>query len=474
VKILIRFLEILYKTNLRKMAKTSILNTIERKVILLLGDIFLITIGINLFVTSALDIQFNNLYSKITMMFLGILLFLLISYILDFYNLEKASQFNLVISQSLFVSGVFVLLFFLIIVLVLDTGFWRIPLMVFLFGTPIQIFLWRLLYKNTFKFIPTIKKVLFIYDSSTSEVVKKNIKHINGNDLVETYYQVKLTFNVKKNKIKEKEIFKDSLNKIDSCILSVNDFDDIPNEVEKTILNLIQSGKEVQSYSSFYENIYEALPIQSHNNSFYEILQLKNTKVRYIHLLFTAIIDYTLSIMVGFFLILLIPFVFITNLFMNGGPLFYIQKRIGRYGKEFNIYKFRSMVVDAEKGGAQMSKEGDIRITSFGKILRKTRIDELPQILSVIKGDMSFIGPRPERKIFTDQLNNISPFYNTRHIVKPGITGWAQVKYKYGVDLEDSIKKLEYDLFYIKNKSISLDIRIIFKTITTVLFSRGI
>jgi lipopolysaccharide/colanic/teichoic acid biosynthesis glycosyltransferase len=131
------------------------------------------------------------------------------------------------------------------------------------------------------------------------------------------------------------------------------------------------------------------------------------------------------------------------------------------------------MEVDAEKSGAKMATIGDARITAFGKILRKTRIDELPQIISVFKGDMSFIGPRPERKFFTDQLNNISPFYNTRHIVKPGITGWAQVKYKYGENLEDSIKKLEYDLFYIKNKSISLDIRIIFKTITTVLFSRG-
>ena len=132
------------------------------------------------------------------------------------------------------------------------------------------------------------------------------------------------------------------------------------------------------------------------------------------------------------------------------------------------------MVVDAEKTGAKMATKNDARITPFGRILRLFRIDELPQIISVITGDMQFIGPRPERKIFVKQLNEITPFYNIRHLIKPGITGWAQVKYKYGENLDDSIKKLEYDLYYIKNKSVTLDLRIIFKTVTTVLFSRGV
>jgi lipopolysaccharide/colanic/teichoic acid biosynthesis glycosyltransferase len=144
------------------------------------------------------------------------------------------------------------------------------------------------------------------------------------------------------------------------------------------------------------------------------------------------------------------------------------------HGKEFKIYKYRSMVIDAEESGAVMASKNDHRITPFGKILRVFRVDEIPQILSVIKGDMQFIGPRPERKVFVNQLNEMLPFYNVRHIIKPGITGWAQVKYKYGENLEDSLRKLEYDLYYIKNKSITLDLRIIMKTITTVLFSRGV
>ena len=132
------------------------------------------------------------------------------------------------------------------------------------------------------------------------------------------------------------------------------------------------------------------------------------------------------------------------------------------------------MVVNAEEAGAMMATKNDNRITPFGRILRLFRIDELPQILSVIKGDMQFIGPRPERKVFVNQLNKMIPFYNVRHLIKPGITGWAQVKYKYGENLDDSVKKLEYDLYYVKNRSITLDLRIIFKTVTTVLFSRGV
>jgi exopolysaccharide biosynthesis polyprenyl glycosylphosphotransferase len=456
------------------MSRLSILNIPERKVILLIGDILLIIVAVNLFVTDALDVGFNSGFEASLVKTAGVFLFFFFSYILDFYNLDKTTRLRYVLSQSFFVTGVFVIVFFLAVVLVFDTSFWRKPLIVFLFGTPTLIFLWRLLYKNTFKFIPTTKKVLYVYDSQNLDVRQENIELINGNGEIETYHEVKLTYDIDKNKIEGKKLFQDSLLKIDTCILNVRDYNELPIEVEKMIINLIQSGKEVQSYTSFYENTYEALPIQSHNDSFYEVLQLKNKKVRYLQQIFTTLVDYGLCIVVGLVLFICLPLVYFFNLFFNKGPIFYTQKRVGKFGKEYKIYKFRSMVVDAEKAGAKMATSGDSRITPFGKILRKTRIDELPQILSVIKGDMSFIGPRPERKVFTDQLNKLTPFYNVRHIVKPGITGWAQVKYKYGENLEDSLKKLEYDLYYIKNKSISLDIRIIFKTITTVLFSKGV
>jgi lipopolysaccharide/colanic/teichoic acid biosynthesis glycosyltransferase len=216
------------------------------------------------------------------------------------------------------------------------------------------------------------------------------------------------------------------------------------------------------------------LPIDSHNDSIYEILQLKNNKIRYVQSITSFCFNLILTVVTGIVFALVVPFVFIMNLFFNKGPLFYAQPRVGKYGKEYKVYKFRSMVINAESKGAQMATKNDTRITKFGKILRKFRIDELPQFLSVLQGNMVFIGPRPERKVFVDKLNEVTPFYNVRHLVKPGITGWAQVKYKYGENMEDSIRKLEYYLYYIKNKSVVLDFRIVFKTITTSLFSRGV
>ena len=269
------------------------------------------------------------------------------------------------------------------------------------------------------------------------------------------------------------EIEKDG-QKIDAWIINTRSYNSFSEDMERKMVNTILAGKEIITFTSFYETVYEALPITSHNDSIYEILKLKNSKLRYIETIVSFNFNLILTLITGLTFALVTPFVFILNFFFNKGPLFYTQRRVGKYGKEYKIYKFRSMVTNAESQGAQMAKKNDTRITAFGKILRKFRIDELPQILSVIKGDMVFIGPRPERKVFVDKLMEVTPFYNVRHLVKPGITGWAQVKYKYGENLEDSIRKLEYDLYYIKNKSVALDIRIIFKTLTTIIFSRGV
>ena len=155
------------------------------------------------------------------------------------------------------------------------------------------------------------------------------------------------------------------------------------------------------------------------------------------------------------------------------GNILFIQKRVGQGGKEFNLYKFRSMCQDSEKDGAKFATKNDMRITRVGKFIRKTRIDELPQFFNVLKGDMSLIGPRPEQKVFVDKFIQEIPFYNYRHIVKPGISGWAQVIQGYTADVDDTKVKLQYDLYYIKNFSIWLDILIVFKTIKTMLTGFG-
>ncbi len=155
------------------------------------------------------------------------------------------------------------------------------------------------------------------------------------------------------------------------------------------------------------------------------------------------------------------------------GPVIYQQNRTGKDGRVFNIFKFRSMAFDAEKHGVQWAKQNDARVTIVGKWIRKTRIDELPQLWNVLKGEMSFIGPRPERPEFNVNLESEIPYYSLRHLVRPGISGWAQILYPYGASVEDSREKLQYDLYYIKNQSLWLDFQIILKTIKVVLFGLG-
>ncbi|WP_312548485.1 TIGR03013 family XrtA/PEP-CTERM system glycosyltransferase [Massilia sp.] len=156
------------------------------------------------------------------------------------------------------------------------------------------------------------------------------------------------------------------------------------------------------------------------------------------------------------------------------GPIFYSQERVGKDGKSFFVHKFRSMRTDAEKAGKpQWAAQNDPRVTRFGNFMRKTRIDELPQILNVFKGEMSFVGPRPERPYFVEQLIEVVPYYNVRHSIKPGITGWAQVRYGYGSSAEDALQKLQYDLYYVKNNSLFLDFLILIDTLKVVLFRSG-
>ena len=176
-------------------------------------------------------------------------------------------------------------------------------------------------------------------------------------------------------------------------------------------------------------------------------------------------------------LILLLPFIAVTAIFVkisSTGPVLFAQDRMGRHTKEFAMHKFRSMVNDAEKlTGPVWAGEDDPRITRVGKIIRKYRIDELPQLWDVLMGRMSLVGPRPERKHFTDKLEQQIPFYTHRFLAKPGITGWAQVSYEYGATVEDAIEKLNYDLFYIKNMTLIFDVIIILRTIKIVIFGRG-
>ena len=247
----------------------------------------------------------------------------------------------------------------------------------------------------------------------------------------------------------------------------------IDDDIARDLLEAKLRGSMVVDIRSFYEHVVQRLPLSQINDEW--LLQTEgfslNTRGSLRRL--KRALDVLISLLL---LIPATPIMLITAIIVrleSPGPVIYKQDRVGLFEKEFTVYKFRSMRADAEKNGAVWASAHDARVTKFGKFIRKVRIDELPQIWNILKGDMSFIGPRPERMAFVTKLKETIPYYSLRHTVKPGLTGWAQVCYPYGASEDDARRKLEYDLYYIKNMSILLDINIVFKTVGVVLFPKG-
>lgn len=240
----------------------------------------------------------------------------------------------------------------------------------------------------------------------------------------------------------------------------------------KKVFDLLESGVEVMDLAKFAEKVSGKIPIRSIDESWF-IEHCGHSESRsfdLIKLTGDKLIAITMLIMLIPVAIILIPILLI----VHGRPIVFKQIRTGLHNKPFKLYKLRSMVVDAEKNGAQWAKPGDARITPMGKFLRKSRLDELPQLINIIRGEMSLVGPRPERpEMIANELSQTIPYYNLRHLVKPGVTGWAQVTFRYGFSKEDSLEKLQYDLFYVKNRSVWLDIIVVLKTIKTVLTGAG-
>jgi len=237
-------------------------------------------------------------------------------------------------------------------------------------------------------------------------------------------------------------------------------------EVAKYLFESMDLKIQYYNLTDFYEKITGKIPVTSlERNWFLENLTHRNNQW---FVVVKRIIDILFAGLFGLISLPFVPFIALLIRFDSKGPIIYKQVRVGLHGKIFKVYKFRSMVQNAEKDGAQWAAKNDVRITKIGKFMRKSRIDEIPQFWNIVKGDMSFVGPRPERPEFVSQLKEKISFYNERHLVKPGLSGWAQINFPYGSSVEDALEKLQYDLFYIKNRSIALDISIILKTINTV------
>jgi exopolysaccharide biosynthesis polyprenyl glycosylphosphotransferase len=262
--------------------------------------------------------------------------------------------------------------------------------------------------------------------------------------------------------------------RVNEIILAITHRHAIADELFDALLHCREAGLRVTMMATVYERLTGRVPIDHVGRDLEAVLPTGDNAGERLYQLTKRLVDIVSAIVFLTLMSIMIIPIAICNAKDSPGPLFYKQRRVGQGGKIIEVYKFRSMRPDAEKGtGAVWAKKNDDRITSIGRILRKHRLDEMPQFINVLKGEMSLIGPRPERPEFVNALSLMLPFYRARHAVKPGITGWAQIRYGYGSTNDDSHVKLEYDLYYVNHASPVLDTMIILQTLPVMLLGKG-
>lgn len=452
-----------------------------RQFFLLLIDSVLLVISLNI----ALTLRYfappsAELWQKHLTLFVPIfVVWLLIFYINSLYDFRKFINQSRIIEQvtkSILIAFLVTIIFFYLMPnkelnpktnLIIFSGVFYILFL-----------LWRLGFSIlNKKYLPTMNVAIIGYN----EIIRKTIQTIKKNQ--QLGYKIKFILSEKNNVLVdvvdhyEIDLIEDvnqlaraiKLHKINVLILE-KDISEM-KELQKTLFNLLPTGINYCNLTKFYEEISGQIPIEILNKGwFLENLNLANKKnFERIKRLY----DLALSVLILILSLPFWPFIMLAIKIDSRGPIIFKQIRTGRNGKNFKFYKFRTMKV--ENNNFSPTTKNDNRITRLGKFMRQTRIDEIPQLINVLKGDMSFVGPRPERPELIKDLSKNIPYYSIRNLVKPGITGWDQISGEYhSPSTEDTYKKLQYDLFYIKNRSVYLDISIILKTIRTALGREGL
>lgn len=270
-----------------------------------------------------------------------------------------------------------------------------------------------------------------------------------------------------------KEVLKDLVRegKVDAVIVAVTREPD--GELLQVLTDCISMGAKVIPMPVLFERLTGRVPVEHVGGMWYVAMPLDHPLTKAVNRAVKRAFDIVMACIGLAFFLPLLPFLALAIYLDSPGPVFYMQWRVGRGGKPFRLYKLRTMVPDAERDRPQWAKERDPRVTRVGRFLRKTHLDEFPQMINILKGDMSVVGPRPERPEFVQELTREIPFFPLRHAVKPGMAGWGLVKYGYAASKEDSLYKLQYDLYYIKHWSLWLDITILAKTIIDTVTFRG-
>ena len=335
----------------------------------------------------------------------------------------------------------------------------------------IIIYLWHSLSRSLFSNNLTHANYIFIGNNYTvTEIIELSKTRMLGNFTPKAIYDENNTETTKLPCIKNFEEFKSFCkdNNINIYVLSPNYA--LSQEMSTFLFDKLNDKAVYYSLPDFFELIARKIPLGAIND--YWILSNTSYHGKIIYKFFKRISDILIALLLTPISIILFPIIALIIKLESKGPVFFVQKRLGLNGKVFNLYKFRTM--RTENNNFAYTVENDNRITKFGKIMRKMRIDELPQVINILKGDMSLIGPRPERPELAVDLQKEIPYYNQRLIVKPGITGWDQASGEYhSPSVEDTYKKLQNDLYYVKNQGFALDFSIFFKTIRTVFAREG-
>jgi exopolysaccharide biosynthesis polyprenyl glycosylphosphotransferase len=448
----------------------------ERKLLLRSFDVIVMILSISV---ASFYYDFNYLDVSNSLVYIWfivlILYFLLFGEIFQLYNL-KVSNNRFLVVRSIFITSSITTFFYVFspyITPSLPAN--RLQIIYFFLLITIPVIIWRFLYIWVLFSPKYFKTIVVIGHSSRAEKLIELIQLKNFHNIA-TY--------VSNTEIEGLSNFNDAntvdllelvhTNLASEIVISTSGFSsETIKNLNKQLILLFEEGVNIKSFETYYEEVTNRVPKEYLDYNFYKQINLsKNNDNRFYH--FTQrVFDITISIIGISFFCCILPIIFIGNLFGNRGPLFYVQERVGFKGESFKIFKLRSMIKNAEKNGAVWAQKNDVRITSFGKFLRNTRLDEFPQFINILRGEMSMIGPRPERPMFVTDLEEKIPFYAIRHVVRPGLTGWAQVNYPYANTLEEQETKLRYDLYYIKERNSFLDFKILIKTISTVLFFKG-
>jgi exopolysaccharide biosynthesis polyprenyl glycosylphosphotransferase len=422
--------------------------------ILITGDALIL--GLSLWL--ALFIRYGHLDEQLSQLYIVPSFIILASWLITFYIIGWYDIKNLKNNYKLIEKitiGILVGVIIAIIIFYLTPSFKITPKTILIIFSSLALVLeiiWRLLF-NIFLTKPQFRVLIIGNGKEIDELISFFKQHqqlgyqVCGNIIPGQETPIDLFDTIKKYKI--------------NTILISKTIEDQEKLFVQIYDNLI-AGIEIMDITTAYESILKKMPL-SELQQVWILTNLSKTHRIY------EVVKRPLEFIIALILLLLLsPLMLITFLLVkitSAGPGLYKQMRIGKNEKLFLIYKYRTMIKDAEKNGHQWSNNNDQRVTTFGQFLRLSHLDELPQLINIIKGELSFVGPRPERPEFVADLKQKIPYYETRHLIKPGLTGWAQINYHYGSSIEDSYAKLQYDIFYLKNRSLVFDVLILLKTI---------